>query len=283
MSDKVWFITGTSSGFGRALAEAALGRGLRVVATARNTATIADLGVHWPQTAHILELDVTQPDQIERAVHEAVKVFGRIDVVINNAGYGLIGAVEECSEAAIRRNFEVNFFGALNVIRGVLPHLRSRKSGFIVNVSAAAAISNYPGFGIYGASKCALEGLSEALMAEVRAFGVRVMIVEPGPFRTDFISRSLELAPVKAIEYEASVGKFGKFIQGLDGKQPGDPHGAARVIIDALESEKPPLRLVLGRYAVDKSRRTLAQREAELKAWEEPGAGADVAQAKELR
>lgn len=279
MTDKVWFITGTSSGFGRALAEVALEKGHRVVATARNTATIADLGVRWPQAAHIVELDVTSQEQVERAVQEAVNVFGRIDVLVNNAGYGLLGAVEECSEAAVRRNFEVNFFGAWNVIRGVLPQFRAQKSGHIVNVSAAAAISNYPGFGIYGASKCALEGLSESLAAEGRAFGVKVTIVEPGPFRTDFISRSLELAPVKAAEYEASVGKFGKFIHGLDGKQPGDPVGAAQVIVDAVESDKPPLRLVLGKYAVDKTRRMLAQREAEFKVWEGAGAGADVPQA----
>ena len=279
MTDKVWFITGTSSGFGRALAEVALEKGHRVVATARNTATIADLGVRWPQAAHIVELDVTSQEQVERAVQEAVNVFGRIDVLVNNAGYGLLGAVEECSEAAVRRNFEVNFFGAWNVIRGVLPQFRAQKSGHIVNVSAAAAISNYPGFGIYGASKCALEGLSESLAAEGRAFGVKVTILQPGPFRTDFISRSLELAPVKAAEYEASVGKFGKFIHGLDGKQPGDPVGAAQVIVDAVESDKPPLRLVLGKYAVDKTRRMLAQREAEFKVWEGAGAGADVPQA----
>ena len=275
MPQKVWFITGASSGFGRALAEVALERGDRVVATARNISTIADMVVRWPSGAHVAELDVTKPDQIAKVIQESMDVFGRIDVLVNNAGYGLLGAVEECSEAQIRSNFEVNFFGALNVIRCVLPHFRAQKSGHVLNVSAAAAIANYPGFGIYGASKCALEGLSESLAAEGRAFGVKVTIVEPGPFRTDFISRSLDTVPSTLTEYEGSVGKFGKLIASMDGKQPGDPTKAAQVMCEAVDSDRPPVRLVLGKYAIDKTRRMLAQRENELKAWEQSGARAD--------
>ena len=276
MSDKVWFITGSSSGFGRALAEAALGSGYRVVATARNIATIADLATRWPQTAHIAELDVTVQPQIARVVQESVDVFGKVDVLVNNAGYGLLSPIEESSEAQIRQNFEVNFFGALNLIRCFLPHFRAQKSGHVLNVSAAAAITNYPGFGVYGASKCALEGLSESLALEGRAFGMKVTIIEPGPFRTDFSSRSLEIVSPSVPDYEVSVGKFGKLITGIDGKQPGDPAKAAEVIIQAVEAERPPLRLVLGKYAVDKTRRAMAQREAELKIWEGASSSADA-------
>lgn len=275
MSQKVWFITGASSGFGRALAEVALTRGDRVIATARNISTLADLVVRWPVDVHAAELDVTQAEQVEKVIRESIDVFGKIDVLVNNAGYGLLGAVEQCSETQIRQNFEVNFFGALNVIRCLLPHFRTQKFGHVFNISAAAAIANYAGFGIYGASKCALEGLSESLAAEGRSFGLKVTIVEPGPFRTDFISRSLDIAPSSIAEYEGTVGKFGKFLSGIDGKQPGDPIKAAHVICEVADAERSPLRLVLGKYAIDKTRRTLAQREAELKIWESSGAGAD--------
>lgn len=275
MSDKVWLITGTSSGFGRALALAVLERGEKVFATARNTASIADLAERWPQTAQIAELDLTLPEQVKRVVEECVRSFGRIDVLVNNAGYGLLGSLEESSDDQIRRNFEVNFFGVANLIRCALPHFRAQSGGHVLNFSAAAAISNYPGFGVYGAAKCALEGMSESLSAEGRPFGLKVTIVQPGPFRTDFVARSLERIPGVIGEYEVSVGKFGKIISGMDGKQPGDPARAAQVILNAVDSDSPPLRLVLGRYATAKTRRALAQREAELKAWEELGLGAD--------
>jgi NAD(P)-dependent dehydrogenase (short-subunit alcohol dehydrogenase family) len=277
MVSKIWLITGTSSGFGRALCEAALERGDRVFATARNLATIADIAARWPGNAHIAELDVTVGDSIEKGIREAVRIFGRIDVLVNNAGYGLIGSLEECSDAQIRRNFEVNFFGALNVIRAALPQFRAQKSGHVINISAAAAIANYPGFGIYGAAKCALEGISESLVAEGRGFGLKATIVEPGPFRTDFISRSLEHSSTDIEEYHGSVGKFAKFIAGIDGKQPGDPHKAAQQILKVADAERPPVRLVLGKYAVDKARRSLVQRENELKQWEESGLEADGA------
>jgi NAD(P)-dependent dehydrogenase (short-subunit alcohol dehydrogenase family) len=275
MADKVWLITGCSSGLGRALAEHVLERGGRVAATARDAGALAGLAALWPETCLTLNLDVTDPEQVRAAVAECVRVFGRLDVLINNAGYGLVGAVEEVSEAQIRRNFEVNFFGALAVVRAALPYFREAKSGHIVNISAAAAISNYPGFGIYGAAKCALEGLSESLAAEGRAFGVKVTVVQPGPFRTDFISRSLEHAETALPAYEGSAGKFGKFIAGMDGKQPGDPVLAARAICEAVDAERPPLRLVLGKYACEKVRRGLGQRESELKTWEAVGLSAD--------
>ncbi len=275
MSQKVWLITGCSSGFGIALAQAALERGDRVMATSRHPAALVDLTARWPEAVHTAQLDVTDAQQVHSVVEETIRIFGRLDVLVNNAGYGLLGSLEESSEAQIRRNFEVNFFGALELIRCALPHFRAAKSGHVVNISAAAAISNYAGFGIYGAAKCALEGMSESLAAEGRPFGLKVTIVQPGPFRTDFISRSLDRAAVEIPEYEASAGKFAKFINGVDGKQPGDPVRAAQVILQAVDAERPPLRLVVGKYATDKAHRTFAQREAELKAWEAAGLTAD--------
>lgn len=275
MSNKVWLITGTSSGFGRALALAVLERGEKVFATARNTASIADLAERWPQTARIAELDLTLQGQVQRAVHECVRTFGRIDVLVNNAGYGLIGSLEESSDEQIRKNFEVNFFGVVNLIRFALPHFRAQNGGHVLNFSAAAAISNYPGFSVYGAAKCALEGMSESLAAEGRSFGLKVTIIQPGPFRTDFVARSLERIPGAITEYEASVGKFGKIISGMEGKQLGDPARAAQAILNVVDSDSPPLRLVLGRYAIAKTRRALSQRDTELKVWEELGLGAD--------
>jgi NAD(P)-dependent dehydrogenase (short-subunit alcohol dehydrogenase family) len=238
-------------------------------------AAISDLASRWPATAHLEELDVCNQEQVFGVVAAAVRVFGRIDVLVNNAGYGLVGALEEGSMAQIRRNFEVNFFGALELIRCALPYFRAAKKGHVLNVSAAAAITNYAGFGAYGAAKSALEGASESLALEGRTFGLRVTIVQPGPFRTDFISRSLERAEGAIAEYEGSAGKFSKFIAGMDGKQPGDPVLAARAMLDVVDAERPPLRLVLGQYALEKVRRSLSQRETELKLWESVGKAAD--------
>ena len=276
MTEKVWLITGCSSGLGRALAEAALARGDRVVATARQAPSLLELAARWPGTAHLAELDVTDAAQCGAVVAEAVRVFGRLDVLVNNAGYGLVGAVEEATSEQIERSFAVHFFGPLAMIRAALPHFRTARSGHIVNISAAAAIANYAGFGIYGAAKCALEGVSESLALEGRSFGLKVTLVQPGPFRTDFIARGLERTNANIPEYEASSGKFAKFLATLDGKQPGDPARAAQAILGAVDAERPPQRLVLGKYALEKSRRTLAQRETELRTWEAFSLGADA-------
>lgn len=275
MSDKVWFITGTSSGFGRAIVEAALERGDRVFATARNIESISDFTRKWPDSVRIGRLDVMDAAQTQSCIVDAMDAFGRLDVLVNNAGYGLIGAVEEASDEQIRRNFEVNFFGALSVIRCALPHFRSARNGHVVNISAAASISNYAGFGIYGAAKCAMEGMSESLALEGKSFGLKVTIVQPGPFRTEFISRSIETVNALIPEYQASAGRFAKLLGSMDGKQPGDPVRAAKAILKAVDSDRPPLRLVLGKYAIDKVRRAAVQSESELKLWEDVGLSAD--------
>ncbi|MCX6951822.1 MAG: SDR family NAD(P)-dependent oxidoreductase [Verrucomicrobia bacterium] len=198
-------------------------------------------------------------------------------MVVNNAGYGLIGALEECDDEQIARNFETNFFGALRVIRAALPILRAQRRGNFVNISAAAVIANYPGFSIYGATKWALEGASEALAAEVRPLGLKVTIVQPGPFRTEFVSRSLERATGHVPDYDVSSGKFRRLLETMSGRQPGDPIKAADAIIDAVASENPPLRLVLGKYANDKARRKLASAARELDAGGAAGLATDFA------
>jgi NAD(P)-dependent dehydrogenase (short-subunit alcohol dehydrogenase family) len=274
-SSRVWLITGCSSGLGAALAAAVLARGQRVVATARNVDALGELAAQFPDTCRALALDVTDAAQVKSVVAQAVAEFGRLDVVVNNAGYGLIGAFEELGAQQVARNFDTNFFGALEVIRAALPALRAQGSGHIVNISAAAVISNYAGFSIYGATKWALEGVSESLAAELKPLGIKVTIVQPGPFRTDFIARSLERADNHIADYDRTSGKFARFLDTMSGKQPGDPAKAAEAIIAALESETPPLRLILGKYANDKTRKKLADAERERAAWEPVGAPTD--------
>ena len=271
----VWLITGCSSGLGRALAARVLARGHRLIATARQPETLDELVAADPSRCRALALDVADASQVAPVVAQAAEIFGRLDVVVNNAGYGLVGAVEEYDEAQITRNFETNFFGALRVIRAALPILRAQRRGHFVNISAAAVIANYAGFSIYGATKWALEGLSESLAAEVRPLGLKVTIVQPGPFRTEFISRSLERASAAIPDYEASSGKFRRFLETMNGRQPGDPAKAADAIIAAVESDNPPLRLVLGKYAIDKTRRKLGSAARELDAGSAAGAATD--------
>jgi len=274
-SSRVWLITGCSSGFGLALASAVLSSGQKVIATARQPSTLDDLAARYPATCRVLALDVTDAAQVKAVVAQAAEAFGQLDVVVNNAGYGLVGAFEELGPEQIARNFDTNFFGALDVIRQTLPILRAQGSGHIVNISAAAVISNYAGFSIYGATKWALEGVSESLAAELKPLGIKVTIVQPGPFRTDFIGRSLERAENHIADYDRSSGKFLRFLETMDGRQPGDPARAAEAIIAAVESEAPPLRLVLGKYANDKTRKKLSDAERERAAWEPVGLPAD--------
>ena len=268
---RIWLITGCSSGLGLALATAVLARGDRVIATARDPGALADLAARYPATCRALALDVTDSAQVTAVVAEGAAAFGRLDVVVNNAGYGLVGALEELGAQQIARNFSVNLFGALDVIRAALPFLRAQGSGHLVNISAAAAIANYPGFSMYGATKRALEGVSESLAAELKPLGINVTIVQPGPFRTAFVSRSLERAEQHIAAYDRTSGKFLRLLETMHGRQPGDPAKAAEAIIAAVASDTPPLRLVLGKYAHDKTRRTVADAEKERAAWEHVG------------
>ena len=274
-ASRVWFVTGTSSGFGRCLVEQALAAGDRVVATARNPDALAELSARAPEALRVLTLDVARPEEVRRVVGEARDVWGRLDVIVNNAGYGLVGALEEYDDAQIERNVATNLMGPLHVIRAALPILRSQKSGHIINLSAAAAISNYPGFSVYGGAKAALEAVTESLRLELASLGIRVTLVEPGPFRTNFIGRSLDRGSRRLPDYDASSGRFLRVLETMDGRQPGDPERAAAAIVQMVKDGKGPLRLVLGKYAIDKTRRTLASRESELRDWEAVGLAAD--------
>jgi NAD(P)-dependent dehydrogenase (short-subunit alcohol dehydrogenase family) len=267
-TSRVWLITGCSSGFGRALAEAAIEAGDQVVATARRPLTLAG--------ARTKILDVTDEGQIERVVAETIAEFGRIDVVVNNAGNGSVGAVEELTMGELRTLMEVMFFGAVAVTKAVLPHLRAQRGGAIVQISSMGGQVTMPGFGAYCAAKFALEGISEALAAEVAPFGVRVLIVEPGAFRTEFGGARMHRS--RAIEaYTVSTGATRAAVDGMDGTQPGDPVKAAEAIRAALDAPDAPLRLALGGDAVDAIAAHHEQLRTDLRSWEKVSRGTDLA------
>jgi NAD(P)-dependent dehydrogenase (short-subunit alcohol dehydrogenase family) len=255
---KVWLITGTSSGFGRNIAELLIKRGDIVIATARDPSTIQDLVKQAPERVMALRLDVTKSAEIESAVAAVLNKFGRIDVLINNAGYSVVGAVEETSETELRALFEPMFFGAVAMTRAVLPHMRERKSGSIVQLTSVGGVVTAPGFGPYCAAKHALEAISEALAAEVAPFGIRVLIVEPGAFRTSLFGSSFRTMPENPA-YKQSVGATREYSSSMAGKQPGDPVKAAVAIVAAVEGDMSPLRLPLGTDAVEGIRKKLAQ------------------------
>jgi short-subunit dehydrogenase len=274
MSDslpKVWLISGSTTGFGRALVEKVLSRGDRVIAASRRPEALKPLEDEFSETFRAVGLDLKSPEQIDQAVKQATAVWGQIDVLVNNAGYGLLAPLEEIDSASMMELFQINFFAAVCLMQRVLPHMRARRQGHIINMSAAAAISNYAGFSIYGASKAALATASEALALEAKGFGVKVTLVEPGPFRTNFIGDSLHRFPVTVPEYEATVGKFSSLLERMNGRQPGDPDKAAEAIIAVTEAANPPFRLVLGKYAIDKTEKTLNARLRELEASKQLG------------
>ena len=238
----VWFITGCSSGFGRELSKILLSRGYRAVVTAREAAKVQDLVQNYPDTGLALGLDVAKPEQIEAAVGAAHRDFGRIDVLVNNAGYGYLAAIEEGDDADVRALFEANVFGLAHMTRAVLPLMRAQGAGHIVNVSSIGGLVGNAGGGYYNATKFAVEGLSEALSKEVGPLGIKVLIVEPGPFRTDWAGRSLK-TPERSVEaYAETAIARRRTAQGYSGSQPGDPVRGAEAIIRAVESPDAPLR-----------------------------------------
>ncbi len=273
--DRIWFITGASTGFGRLLAEEVLKAGGKVVATARNRDKVADLEAKYPQMAKAFALDVTDAGQVDSAVAQAFAQFGRVDVLVNNAGYGLAGAIEEVSEAEYMPMFETNVFGLLRVTRAFLPYLRKQRSGHILNLSSIGGLVASPGMGYYNATKFAVEGLSEALAAEVAPLGIRVTIIEPGPFRTDFLGRSGVVAKTRIADYDATAGNMRKYFAENDGKQKGDPLRAVHAMMQVVESPTPPLRLLLGASALQRLRGKLANWEKEIAVWEKVTVGAD--------
>jgi NADP-dependent 3-hydroxy acid dehydrogenase YdfG len=246
--NKVWFITGSSTGFGRELAEQLLESGYKVVATARKTETIEDLVEKYPETARAVRLDVTNEQDVTDSVAKAVTEFGTIDVLVNNAGYGLGGGIEEPSMEQIRNQYETNIFGVIRTMRQVLPLMRKQKSGHILNISSVVGFTAWGSTGYYSSTKFAMESLSEALKQEVEHLGIKVTIVEPGGFRTDFAGRSFVQPENRIADYLTSerVDAIGDY----HNNQPGDPVKAVRAMIDVVENENPPLRLPLGEDAV---------------------------------
>jgi len=270
VAPKVWLITGCSTGFGRALAEAVLKKGDYLLATAREPEQLRALIEHYPKTVKAVRLDVTLSHQdIQAAVDAAIATFGRIDVLVNNAGYGLFGALEEVSDADIRQQFETNFFGALRLIRTVLPLMRQQGSGHIVNISSTAGFVGFGGSSIYCATKFALEGISEALAKEVESFGIKVTLIEPGAFRTDFNGRSLAAAEQPIDAYDPVSGASLQWFKEMDGKQPGNPAKAAQAIIQAVESPNPPMRLTLSTDAMSLIQDKLEWVKTDLDIWQQ--------------
>jgi NAD(P)-dependent dehydrogenase (short-subunit alcohol dehydrogenase family) len=268
-ASRVWFITGASSGFGRALAQAAVGRGDRVVATARDAGRLADLATD--DRVYAVSLDVTDAGERGRAVKQALGRFGRVDVLVNNAGRTQVGAVEETTEEELRSLFELHFFAPAALTRLLLPHMRAQGGGAIVQMSSVGGQITAPGFGAYCATKFALEGLTQALHDEVASFGIQTLIVEPGAFRTGLFRPDAAYQSDAMPEYAATVGPTREYVSGNDGLQPGDPAKAAQAILGALDADDPPLRLVLGGDAIDNIRSRLDQLTGELERWEEVG------------
>jgi NAD(P)-dependent dehydrogenase (short-subunit alcohol dehydrogenase family) len=274
-SPRVWFITGTSSGFGHLLAKEALRRGDRVIATARDVSKLDDLLKQHPDTARTLALDVTKPAEIESVAQQAIAAFGHIDVLVNNAGYGVNGAIEEVSEDEFEHMFQTNIYGLIRTTQAFLPHFRQRRSGHIFNLSSIGGLIGGAGWGFYNVTKFAVEGFSEALAAELKPLGIHVTVVEPGPFRTDFLGRSGKLAAKELPEYKDTAGKARDYLRSQSGKQPGDPQKAVEAIITAADAPEPPLHLILGKIALTRFRDKLAQWEKEIAAWEPVTLGAD--------
>ncbi|WP_328862743.1 oxidoreductase [Streptomyces sp. NBC_00306] len=264
--DRVWLITGCSAGFGREIALAALAAGDRVMATARRPETLADLADTGGERISTAALDVTDPASVQAAVDATLAVFGRIDVLVNNAGYSVIGAVEETSMEQLRAMMEVNFFGAAELTKAVVPLMREQGSGTIVQMSSLGGRITFPGMGGYHATKHALEGLSESLSTELAPLGIRVLLVEPGMFRTR-MSSSLQFTP-EIPGYEATSGGLRQLVTGIVGTEPNDPVKGAAAILEVLDAENPPLRLVLGGDAVDALREHDESLLADVTAWE---------------
>ena len=271
--NKVWLITGCSTGFGRELARALLLQGQRVVVTARNPETLDEFVTNG--NALVAALDVNLPKQIADLIEQTEARFGRLDVLVNNAGYGYLAAIEEGEDDEVRAMFETNVFGLAAMIKAVLPGMRKRGRGHIVNISSMGGLVGFPGVGYYNATKFAVEGMSEALAKETAPLGIKLTLIEPGPFRTDWSGRSLK-KPVTAIaDYAQTAHARRAAIQERSGKQAGDPVRAAEAIINAVESPEPPLRLLLGRFAYDATREKLKNFSAEIETWRDVSLGAD--------
>lgn len=271
-TSKVWFITGCSTGFGREIAKKVIAAGYQVVVTARNITQIEDLAAGNPENVLALTVDVTDKTQVAEAIQQTIEKFGRIDVLVNNAGIGYFSSVEESLEEETRKMFEINFWGLMNVTNAALPHLRNQKSGHIINFSSISGLASFPAVGYYNATKYAVEGISESLAKEVAPIGINVTLIEPGAFRTDWAGRSATRTQTAIPEYQETVGvRLGR----PSGQEAGDPEKLADAVITVAESDNPPLRLLLGeatyQIATDKFTNLLK----DMETWKETTISAD--------
>jgi NAD(P)-dependent dehydrogenase (short-subunit alcohol dehydrogenase family) len=267
-TQKVWFITGASRGFGLEIASAALVAGDRVVATVRTQPAQLATTLHNHPDLYVVQMDVTQEDQVQDAVKQSIARFGRLDVLVNNAGFGIVTAIEEATDAEVRKQYDTNVFGLLNVTRAVLPYLRQQKSGRVINISSLFGYDAIPGWGLYGSTKFAVEGLSKGLAVELAPLGIHVTTVAPGLFSTDFLSAESYVAAKTIIDdYQATVGPMRSGASALHGHQPGDPKKFAAVIIQLANTERPPLHLPVGKDTIDLYRSNAAKMAQEIEAW----------------
>ena len=271
----VWFITGCSTGFGKELAKLVLAKGWKAVVTARKPEQLQEVVAGHEQNALALKLDVTDVAEVKQAVQQAEANFGRIDVLVNNAGYGYLAAIEEGEDAAVRQMFETNFFGLVEMTKAVLPGMRKQKSGHIVNISSIGGLVSFAATGYYHATKYAVEGLSESLAIETEPLGIKVTIVEPGPFRTDWLGRSLQESKTVIDDYDSTAGERRRQGKKNNGKQAGDPVRGSQAIVDAVTSSHPQLHLVLGKPALGLAHKKLDALKKDFDTWQETTLNAD--------
>ncbi|QSN63064.1 MULTISPECIES: oxidoreductase [unclassified Caballeronia] len=271
----VWLITGCSTGFGRELANAVLERGWRAVVTARDPSKVQDIVEGHEDRAIVLPLDVQNREQIKNAVEQTMQRFGRIDALVNNAGYGYLAAIEEGEDDVVRDMFETNVFGLVDMTKAVLPVMRAQKSGIVINVSSIGGLASFAATGYYHGTKYAVEGISESLATELKPLGIDVMIVEPGPFRTNWAGPSIKSSATEIADYAATAGERRKQTAARSGNQAGDPVRAAHAIIEAATADTPPLRLLLGKTALELARKKLDMLKRDFDTWEKTTVGAD--------
>jgi len=272
---KVWFITGCSTGFGRELAKHVLESGHKAVVASRKTEDVEDIVADYPDTAIAVKLDVTKEDEIKASVEEATKKFGQIDVLVNNAGIGYFGAIEESEDDEVRRMFEINFWGLANMTKAVLPGMRKQRSGNIVNIASIGGLVGFPAVGYYNATKFAVDGFSDALSKETAPLGIKVTVVCPSGFRTDWAGRSANNSKIVIDDYKDTAETNKNNIRNVSGKQAGDPVRAAKAIVEAVESANPPLHLLLGAAALKGARNKLEVLKKDFDNWEDTTTGAD--------
>ncbi|MEJ2900893.1 oxidoreductase [Pedobacter panaciterrae] len=273
--EKVWLITGCSTGFGRELAKQVLELGYKAGVAARNIADVEDIVKQYPETSIAITLDVTRQDHITDAVKQLTEIFGRVDVLVNNAGIGYFGSVEASDEHETRRMFDINFFGLANMTKAVLPHMRKQRSGHIINIASIGGLMAFPALAYYNATKFAVDGFSESLAKETAPLGIKVTIVAPSGFRTDWAGRSANEVQNEIEDYKTTAGANKDNIRAYNGNQPGDPVRAAQAIIKVVETENPPLRLLLGAAALKNARKKIEELAHDFDAWEETTVGAD--------